>query len=363
MAIDTPATIGILGAGPIGLEAALYARFLGYDVVIYERGQVAQHVRAWGHLKMFTPFGQSRSPLGLAALKAQDERYAPPPDDALLTGNEYIQRYLEPLASSDLLSDGVRLGHEVLAAGRENYVKTDSPGDEARSEYDFRLLVRDPAGKEIIEHVDALIDASGVLGNPNWLGGGGMPCPGERELRSKIDYGFPDLLGADRERFAGRCTLVIGEDSCAGLHVATLAALAGTQVTWMSRRGFPESHPASDIPHWPNTDVEALSLDNAGRFQVEVSGEQNGIFTFDRIIAGVGHRPARELTAELQVSLDPITEAATSLLQPEPNLYILGAKSFGRKHEGLRIADGLRQVVEVFKIIGDRETLDLYAGN
>ena len=32
MAIDTPARLAILGAGPIGLEAALYARFLGYDV-------------------------------------------------------------------------------------------------------------------------------------------------------------------------------------------------------------------------------------------------------------------------------------------------------------------------------------------
>ena len=41
MAIDTPARIAVLGAGPIGLEAALYARFLGYDVDVYERGKVA----------------------------------------------------------------------------------------------------------------------------------------------------------------------------------------------------------------------------------------------------------------------------------------------------------------------------------
>jgi len=37
MAIDTPARLVILGAGPIGLEAALYARFLGYDVEIFEQ--------------------------------------------------------------------------------------------------------------------------------------------------------------------------------------------------------------------------------------------------------------------------------------------------------------------------------------
>ena len=73
MAIDTPAKLAILGAGPIGLEAALYARFLGYDVAIFDEAEVAANVRRWGHVRMFTPFGMNRSPLGLAALAAQDE--------------------------------------------------------------------------------------------------------------------------------------------------------------------------------------------------------------------------------------------------------------------------------------------------
>ena len=34
MMLDTPATIAITGNGPIGLEAALYARFLGYQVIL-----------------------------------------------------------------------------------------------------------------------------------------------------------------------------------------------------------------------------------------------------------------------------------------------------------------------------------------
>ena len=33
--------IAILGAGPIGLEAALYARTLGHTVMVFEQGQVA----------------------------------------------------------------------------------------------------------------------------------------------------------------------------------------------------------------------------------------------------------------------------------------------------------------------------------
>jgi len=35
--------LAVLGAGPIGLEMALYARRLGYPVTVYERGRVGQH--------------------------------------------------------------------------------------------------------------------------------------------------------------------------------------------------------------------------------------------------------------------------------------------------------------------------------
>src|SRR5947207_14279390 len=98
MAIDTPARLAILGAGPVGLEAALYARFLGYDVVVYERGDVAESVRRQGQVQMSAPFFRNRTPLGVAAIQAQDEAYQAPPEDALLTGQEWIDRYLLPLA-------------------------------------------------------------------------------------------------------------------------------------------------------------------------------------------------------------------------------------------------------------------------
>src|SRR3954462_6310140 len=40
---DVP-RIAVLGAGPVGLEAALYARALSLPVAVYERGRVAEHV-------------------------------------------------------------------------------------------------------------------------------------------------------------------------------------------------------------------------------------------------------------------------------------------------------------------------------
>src|SRR5690349_7681471 len=103
MAVDTPARIAILGAGPVGLEAALYARFLGYDVDLYERGRVAEHLQQWGHVCLFTPWSANVSPLGVQALAAQDPNWRPAADDALLTGRELVERYYLPLAQSDLI--------------------------------------------------------------------------------------------------------------------------------------------------------------------------------------------------------------------------------------------------------------------
>jgi hypothetical protein len=51
--------------------------------------------------------------------------------------------------------------------------------------------------------------------------------------------------------------------------------------------------------------------------------------------------------------------AAAGLVLPEPNFYILGSKSRGRGAE-LTIADGLRQIRDLFALIGGRAALDLY---
>jgi thioredoxin reductase len=416
MAVDTPAKIAVLGAGPIGIEAALYARFLGYEVVIYERGRVGEHLRKWGHVTMFSPFGMNASPLGLAALTAHDEEYAAPAADALLTGEAFVRQYLEPLSQTDLLADSMRLSHEVLAVGRENYLKGDLPGREERGDYDFRLLVRDATGREFIDNADVVLDTTGVWGQPNWLGCAGIPAPGERELRPQIEYHLPDIAGARREHYDGMHTLVIGRGYSAATNVVALAKLAqetpGTRTTWITRGSataeqsgpmfvIPDDRlaaraelalsanaacvdPKSGVTYWPQTDVEAIGYDRERAvYSVEVSGEHAGTFEFDRLIANVGYRPDDRLYAELQVHqcyatsgpmklaaalqgvtsadcLDQTTHGAATLVNPEPNFYILGHKSYGRNPTFL-LATGLRQIVEVFSIIGDRATLDLYA--
>jgi thioredoxin reductase len=416
MAIDTPAKLAILGAGPIGLEAALYARFLGYDVLIFDRGEVAASVRQWGHVKMFTPFGMNGSPLGVAAIQAQDESWQPPADDALLTGHEWAEQYLLPLSQTDLLADHLRLNTTVLAVGKEEVLKGDMPGHEDRGDWPFRLLVRNRAGEERIELADCVLDCTGVFARANWLGHGGLPAAGELALADQIEYRLPDILGAARDRYAGRHTLLVGGGCSAATNVVALAQLAreaaGTRVTWITRREGPAgaggpitpiandrlpqraalaavanqlaADPASGVTYCPRTVVERLARPAAnGPFEIELTGEHAGVLACDHILANVGFRPDNRLYEELEVhecyasqgpmklaaallgqpSADCLDQAAcgpSSLLNPEPNFYILGAKSYGRKSNFL-VSVGLQQIREVFTIIGDRETLDLYA--
>ena len=49
--------IAILGAGPIGLEAALAAAERGMPFTLYEAApRGGRHVRDWGHVRLFTPW-------------------------------------------------------------------------------------------------------------------------------------------------------------------------------------------------------------------------------------------------------------------------------------------------------------------
>jgi hypothetical protein len=192
MAMETPARIAVIGAGPIGLEAALYARYLGYDVDVYERGRVAESLLRWGHVRMFSPFAHNRSPLGLAALKAQNPSWQPPADDELLSGREFAARYLIPLAQSDLLADSIHEQTAVVAIGREGLIKGELAGNEARDEPGFRLLVTSTNplehGRQRFATADVVIDASGTFGNHNWLGPGGLPALGEQAAEEHIEY-------------------------------------------------------------------------------------------------------------------------------------------------------------------------------
>ncbi|MBL9081239.1 MAG: hypothetical protein JNK76_05505 [Planctomycetales bacterium] len=416
MAVDTPAKIAILGAGPVGLEAALYARYLGYDVDLYESGTVAQGLRRAGHIRALEPWRAATTSLGRASLENQDSRWKAPAHDAALSNDELADAYFDKLAQCDLLADCLQQA-TVVAVGREGLHRGDFLQDERRIDVPFRLIVADADGERRVEHADVVFDCTGNdLRAP--LGNGGMTALGNGEL-SADEYGLPDILGNRRADFAGKHTLVAGDGLAAAEAVVNLAKLAAehpqTRITWVTRSmpdeaiGGPVTLTSDDplprraelakqanalaaqsggiLDFWPSTHVESVDKAEDGPITIEFSGLHAGHATFDRIIAAVPPRPDVSLWSEMQMLVCPALEAplpmadflrrqtaapspdaasrrvalAQALLNPEPDFYVLGSKSWGRRGDEFTFAEAHEQIVALFTIIGDRESLDLYA--
>ncbi|MBA4015960.1 MAG: hypothetical protein C0483_02100 [Pirellula sp.] len=418
MAVDTPAKIAIIGAGPVGLEAAVYARFLGYDVDLYECGRTVEGLQQAAHVRSLEPWSSVTTPLGRASIANQNPQWRPADDDALLTYGELAERYFLPLAACDLLADCLQENNFVHSLGREGLLRGDYLQDDRRIDVPFRLIIGDAEGNQRVEHADVVFDCSGSAGAHCNEGNGGLATLGNRALRGD-ELGLPDLLGTQRSEFAGKHTLALGDGLDAARAVVQLAQLAAensqTRITWVTRSmpndsaGGPivelandplparaelarranelAAQPGGILDFWPATHIEAIDqTGDAGPIEVEFSGLHAGRATFDRIIADVVRRPDGLLWREMQMLVCPATEAplpmadflrrqaleplsdsaalrralAQALLNPEPDFYVLGAKSYGRRGDFL-LSHGHEQIVALFTIIGDREGLDLYA--
>jgi hypothetical protein len=158
MTLDPPGRIAVIGAGPLGLEAALYGRFLGYDVTVFERGEVGQSLREQADQPLPMLPSACLSPLAWSALSAQHGGGSPWPSASLpLTIGQWLDQGLQPLASSDLLRSRVWTGHEVTGIELVEVALDDAEASESGQgadveeddEYvdgdvpaDFRLSVR-----------------------------------------------------------------------------------------------------------------------------------------------------------------------------------------------------------------------------
>src|SRR4029453_16593119 len=89
----------------------------------------------------------------------------------------------------------------------------------------------------------AVIDCSGVFGQATFVGHGGVPAVGELEYQHLIDTRLPDILGKDRQHFAGKHTLLVGGGYSAATNAVSLGPLApevrGPVVSWTPRREGP----------------------------------------------------------------------------------------------------------------------------
>jgi hypothetical protein len=212
---------------------------------------------------------------------------------------------------------------------------------------------------------------------------------------------MPDVLGADRSRFAGAHTLVVGSGHSAAGTIAALVELAGsapgTRVTWAVRRSGAEHAfgggdadalaargalgsrlrmlvDSGQVGLVTGFSVHALARTSDGR--VEVTSTAGSSVVVDRVVAATGFRPDHSIATELRLDLDPAlgcTRALAPLIDPnehscgtvrphgvdelthpEPGYVAVGMKSYGRAPTFL-MATGYEQVRSVVAALaGDR---------
>jgi hypothetical protein len=380
------ARAAILGAGPVGLDAALAFTGAGWDVTVLETGPVGAHVRAWGHVPMFTPWSMN------ASERMRRHVVGIPDGEGLPTGDAFADGLVDPVAA--VLGGAVRTGVTVRGVGRRGLLKHEAIGDPVRASRPFSLLLaaNGSGGAEWTEEADLVLDCTGSYGTPNALGDGGLPAPGERSLPA--DRLLRHLPGpAALDAWTGERVLLAGAGKSAQTAARDLAA-RGIAVLWVVRDPDPDWGviPADTLParqalveesdrlrggHVPGVEVRTGTHvaglrghdDGVG---VTLAGAAAGEVEVDRVLALTGYVGDPSLYRQLQVhecyaTGAPMNLAAALLAaagdgpadclaqpaqgvdvlrSPEPDFFVLGAKSYGRSSAFL-LRVGYQQVDEV----------------
>ena len=384
--------VAVLGAGPIGLAATAHLVERGFTPLVFEAGpSVASHFESFRHVQLFSPWRYNVDAAARRMLEASG--WAMPPPDELPTAGAMLERYLCPLGALPPIASALRLEHRVVAIAREGFDKMKSKG---RDEAPFVIRVQATQGQRDYK-AWAVIDATGTWGNPNPLGAHGLPAIGEEQAAPRIAYGMPDILGAQRARYAGKRVLVAGAGHSAAGNLLALARLAeqapGTRVVWairgsnfarifgggendglaargalgqrlkrLAESGLLEVH-ADFRTQAIRSTCAGLAVEGQGS-----DGSQRRLENIDEIVVAAGARPDLALASELRVKLDPWIESTEllaplidpnvhscgtvrphghrELAHPESRFYAVGAKSYGCAPNFL-LATGHEQVRSV----------------
>lgn len=388
--------VAIIGAGPQGLAAAAHLVERGIEPVVLEAGDgAAPGVRAWGHVRMFSPWIELVDPAAERLLSAAG---VTPPQTGYPTGQEWVDGYLAPLAY--VLAAHVQYGMRVVGVSRRGRDRLVSAG---RDEQPFVMHVVDRDGAESRLDVRAVVDASGTWEQPNPAGADGLSAIGERDTAAAGALTYAPPTPAQSVSWAGKHVVVVGSGHSAMTAIIELAAVVGvnpaTEVTWVLRRGAVDDSSfgggeADALPQRGALGLMSREAVDAGLvrlvtgFRVErvevvngkiilTSDDDRTLSGADHVIALTGFRPDLSFLSEMRLEVDPILQApvrlaaeidpnlhscgsvmphgAQELAHPEAGLYIVGMKSYGRAPTFLAMT-GYEQVRSVAaELAGDHD--------
>jgi len=344
----------VVGAGPIGLAAAAGALDRGFDVTVLEAGEVGASLRTWGATRFFTP-------LRMNVHRAID-------DDSLLTGPEYVERILLPLAAKL----NVKTNTRVASITRRGMSRTDYAGHPLRAERPFRIFT---STDEVFE-ADVVLDASGSA-SP-------IPLPARGVAGADMIRSLGEV-DSRRAELRGKRVLVAGHGHSAANALLVLHE-AGARTTWAVRTG--NRNPCEEIANDPLPERQRVaaaanalaqtirverraSIESIDGTTVHLTGGRS--VEADVIVAMIGYRPANDFMTELALETSPVSEGGARLYRAiskitdclcvpklakedfasgEPNYFFIGARAYGRSRTFL-LQTGFAQVETILESLHD----------
>ncbi|MHA7238581.1 NAD(P)-binding protein [Arthrobacter sp. TMS1-12-1] len=392
--------VAVIGAGPIGLSAAANLLEHGLTPIVFEQGEdVGAAIRQWAHIRLFSPWQYDIDPAARRLLEPTG--WVEPRRTALPYGRELVEAYLQPLAAIPAIAETLHFKSTVTAVTRLGMDKTRTRN---RDTTPFLVRVTGPEGTT--DHpVRAVIDASGTWGQPNPVGQAGLRAAGEDAVTRYLTTALPDVVGAERERFAGRTVMVVGAGHSAANTLINLGQVArnepGTTILWAVRGSGSAQrlYGGGDLDGLPargalGSRLKSLVGDGVVELvtiftitRLESTDERLAVtastpdgprtITVDVLVPATGFRPDLDMLRELRLDLDAAVEAPRALgplidpefhscgtvpahgvdvlAHPEKDFYLVGMKSYGRAPTFL-LATGYEQVRSVTAAIaGDTE--------
>lgn len=379
--VESPATVGILGGGPIAIEAALYARFLGYYVELFEADRVAGLPSSLEDQRMPISLREATSSLGRAAMEAQGSTLGELSLDDVATYRQWVEHYLLPLARTDLIYDSVHVHSKVHSVSRLRTGGNVCVVPQERANDQFRLMIESQNRGEWSALVDVLLDCSGWTGSERGLGPGGGFAIGERSVRDRIQLTLPRSSQIRR----GQHYLLWGSGGLAFEFLKRLASsFTDVRVTWFVEETAADSENVLEIRRIAETQlqqfafvpclgIESIQSLDGDRFQVSIAlpDETSVDVQGDHLLSLPA--PMRELSflQQLSTTWTPLRHASVldeesldwegwRLATEEPHYYLLGSKYWSRPEEMGTLADMHLQIRDLFALLGKRRNLDLY---
>ena len=257
-------SIAIIGSGPAGYTAAIYAARAGYDVIVYAGPQPGGQLMITTDVENYPGFERIAGPDLMLAMRSQAER----------------------LGAKVIDTSARILNHELFLADQKWYVEDDRGPDHSGV-------------------YDAVILATGA--SAKWLG-----IPGEQELMGR---GVSGCATCDGFFFRGKTVAVIGGGDTAMEEATHLAKLCAKVYLVHRREEFRASKAmldrARNTPNieffTPYTPCAVVGKEKVTHLGVSASNTEEQVIggafllALDGVFVAIGHRPQSDLVKHLNI--------------------------------------------------------------